>query len=515
MSPAPRRLVLLVVGLLGLGLYFRFAHLDRKLYWNDEAFTVLWISGHSGADLGQTLRDGPVRFEALQRFKHVDCSAGALGVIRTLTKAEPHQVPGYALLAWDWACLVGDSVSALRALSAVVSVLALGLTFWLCRELFEAPQVAWLAAGLQAVSPFHVIYAQEARDYSLWIVIVLLSSAALLRALRRQTPLAWAAYAVTLTAGLYTHLFFGFAIAAHTVYVLAGSHEPRAPTWRAYALASAAGVLPFLPWLVRLWHGRAAVLAQTGWTVNPSDLMPWLKTVLLNVTCVVFDARMRDDNALYVLTIPIAIAMAAAGWSLLRHTPRRVWLFVAALMLTTPIALGLPDLLFGGRRFIVFRYGVVLYIGIELALAHWLARHLERANRWRSWWWWTVTAALLFGGIVSDLQFVRADTWWHKSISRSYREIAAVLRTAERPLVVSESGGAVLTLSYAIPSGVSARVVTNGRLERVPAGFGEVFALCPSDTLLRSLTALGPWTPVVSRQTCENTELWRLTRRSD
>lgn len=43
--------------------------------------------------------------------------------------------------------------------------------------------------ALIAVSPFHVLYAQEAREYSLWTVTILLSSAALLRAMRVKTKL--------------------------------------------------------------------------------------------------------------------------------------------------------------------------------------------------------------------------------------------------------------------------------------------------------------------------------------
>ncbi|MEG3987264.1 hypothetical protein QUA13_08880 [Microcoleus sp. S28C3] len=47
----------------------------------------------------------------------------------------------------------------------------------------------WIAVGLLAVSPLHVLYAQEARPYCLWPALILISCASLLRAMRLETKL--------------------------------------------------------------------------------------------------------------------------------------------------------------------------------------------------------------------------------------------------------------------------------------------------------------------------------------
>ena len=39
--------------------------------------------------------------------------------------------------------------------------------YWLCLELFESSVTAWLAVAIIAISPFQIVYAQEARPYSL------------------------------------------------------------------------------------------------------------------------------------------------------------------------------------------------------------------------------------------------------------------------------------------------------------------------------------------------------------
>ncbi len=43
----PNRLRFLIVMLLMVGIFFRFFNLDRKVYWHDETFTSLRISGYT------------------------------------------------------------------------------------------------------------------------------------------------------------------------------------------------------------------------------------------------------------------------------------------------------------------------------------------------------------------------------------------------------------------------------------------------------------------------------------
>jgi uncharacterized membrane protein len=72
-----------------------------------------------------------------------------------------------------------------------------------------------MAIALFAVSPFHVHCAQEARQSSLWTFVILLSTAVLLRAMRRQTWVAWGLYAVTVTLNVYTFLLSVLVLFCH------------------------------------------------------------------------------------------------------------------------------------------------------------------------------------------------------------------------------------------------------------------------------------------------------------
>ncbi|MBN3938833.1 glycosyltransferase family 39 protein [Nostoc sp. NMS9] len=135
---------------------------------------------------------------------------GLSDTIISLQVDDPQYPPLYYILAWFWVEIFGNSVTIIRSLSAFISLLIFPSIYWLCRELFKASAwVSEVAIALMAISPIHLVYAQEAREYILWIVTVLLCSASLLRALRLESKdqvlriLNWEMYAVTLVLSLY------------------------------------------------------------------------------------------------------------------------------------------------------------------------------------------------------------------------------------------------------------------------------------------------------------------------
>ncbi|NJL19611.1 MAG: hypothetical protein HC895_00380 [Leptolyngbyaceae cyanobacterium SM1_3_5] len=145
------------------------------------------------------------------------------------------------MLRW-WVDAIGQStVSIVRSFSALTSLLVLPAVYWLAHELFvqiEAgrqylgsakrsqfdPQVretaCWFAVALVAVSPYHLLYAQEAREYALWALLTAVSSALLLRSIRLQSPASWIAYSLSLILGLYTYLLMILVAIGHGIYVL-------------------------------------------------------------------------------------------------------------------------------------------------------------------------------------------------------------------------------------------------------------------------------------------------------
>ncbi len=82
--------------------------------------------------------------------------------------------PLYYVLAWIWARVFGSSDLALRSLSAVIGTLVVPAAFLAARELVSR-RTGILVALFATVSPLLVWYSQEARAYSLLVLLSTLS----------------------------------------------------------------------------------------------------------------------------------------------------------------------------------------------------------------------------------------------------------------------------------------------------------------------------------------------------
>lgn len=257
---APYWLRFLIITVFALGVFFRFYNLDTKVYSQDETHTSLRISGYTSLEVQrQIFNSRTLKKEAFDKFQSLNYEKGLGDTLMSLAIEDPQRPPLYYLLIRIWVQLFGTSVTAIRSFSAIVSLLVFPSLYWLCRELFIVPlSVPYVAIALTTISPIHLVYAQEAQEYILWLVTIVISSGALLRALRLETTgehkedriYVWGIYTVTLTLSFYTSLLSGFLAVAHGIYVTATADFRWNKTVKAYTLASLAGFCSFIPWIL-------------------------------------------------------------------------------------------------------------------------------------------------------------------------------------------------------------------------------------------------------------------------
>lgn len=239
-----------------LGLFFRFANLGKKVYWTDEIYTSVRVSGHTIQEYSQdNFKGGMIRVKALQDYLQPRPQNGLSDTMKALVNKSEHP-PLYYLIAHFWVRWFGNTPTVTRCLSAFISLLAFPAMYWLCRELFEFSVTGWVAIALISVSPIHVLYAQEARQYSLWTVTILLSCAALCRAMGMKTPGNWGIYAVTVSLALYSHLLSFLVLIAQAIYVAAINSWRLTQQLKAYLFALTGGIVAFLPWFVLIRQVR-------------------------------------------------------------------------------------------------------------------------------------------------------------------------------------------------------------------------------------------------------------------
>lgn len=489
----------IIVVILMLGIFFRFVNLDRKVYWHDEAFTSIRVSGYLGKEIVKEVFKGQViGIRNLDKYQKPSLEKNLLGTINGLAQEEPQHPPLYFVMMRIWAQLFGGSVAVTRSLSVFISFLVFPAIYWLCLELFESPLVGWMAIAIVAVSPFHVLFAQEAREYGLWTVTILLSSAALLRALRHKTKLNWGIYAVSLAVGLYTFLFSGLVAIGHGIYVVATENFQRTKTVTAYLFATFVGFLAFVPWIIVVIISFSALRGTTKWAAKDYGLLFLVKTWYLNLsrifidldTDVFFDIDFSFNKLITYLSLPIVVLIGYSIYFLCRNSPKRVWLFILTLIGSTALALLLPDLILGGRRSITARYLFPCVLGIELAVAYLLITKITSisVNSQQRKLWQLVTLALVSIGVASNVSIAGAEVTWNKTMSCYNPQLSRIINQANHPLLVSSSYGSnvayLLSLSHLLDTKVQLQLVVEPDIPKIPDSFGEIFLFNPSKVWL-------------------------------
>lgn len=491
----PKGLRFLVIVVLVLGVFFRFANIDRKVYWFDETFTSLRISGYTEKEaIAQLCNNQQIGVEDLQKYQHLTPERTLTDTLKSLALEDPQHPPLYYMMTRFWMQWFGSSVAVIRTLTALFSVLALPCIYWLCLELFNSSLVASVAVALLAVSPFHVLYAQEAREYSLWTLTTLFSSATLLRAMRLQTKLSWGMYAVTVALGVYTFLFSGLLVIAHGVYVFAIERFRFTKRVIAYLVASLVGFIAFTPWLIILLNQSAQLNKTTGWTGevrrNPLLLIKnWI--VNLSYFFVDFDydtIRGAEGSWLKLLVLYsspfILIFVGYSIYFLYRKSPKPIWLFVLTLIGMTALPLAIPDLISGGIRSQLPRYLIPCYLGIQLAVSYLLATQIfSTLTIGRQKLWQLVMVALISAGVISCAIISQAETWWYKDLNLYTPQVVRIINQTPQPLLITSCQstwplGDEMALSHRLDPKVRLLLVKSN-VPQIPNTFSDVFLYNP------------------------------------
>lgn len=169
-----------------LAALLRFRFLARKSFWFDECFSVE-IARLPWNDFGRLLW----RREANMSL--------------------------YYLLLRGWLHF-GSSPFFIRSLSVIFSVATLPAIFWLACKLFDR-RVGLIAVALIVCNAYHIRYAQEARSYSLFVLLATLSSGFFVAALREPSRRLRAGYVLSSVLAVYAHLYSLLLLAAQWLSV--------------------------------------------------------------------------------------------------------------------------------------------------------------------------------------------------------------------------------------------------------------------------------------------------------
>jgi hypothetical protein len=242
---------------------------------------------------------------------------GTLGDTLRSTLVDVHP-PLYSLVMFVWTRLLGDSELAIRLLPLLAGLGTIALMPALGGALATRP-AGWLAAVLLALSPVHVWYSQEARAYSLLILLTVLLVLAWRRVNEESAGVAPSRWFVLLAVSVTQLHYFAIAIPAAiaAVAVLHRRHRTVALAALGFSFAGvavvlgvkiAAGVLATESGYLGAFSPAAAQYLFLNWLPTGNSILPavdggWANWVVAGIT------------------LPLVVSWVALGWQRLAHQP--------------------------------------------------------------------------------------------------------------------------------------------------------------------------------------------------
>jgi uncharacterized membrane protein len=446
-NPFLRKAILSMAGAaILLGCFFRGYHLDSKPFWGDEIVGLVHMLGYTEAEIVQA---GPhIRTAGdVQAYFHLNGPGNEgprplTATIRSLANEDPQHPPVYYLMGRLWASWAGLGPAALRTLPFIFGLLSIGGMAWLAYELFHSARAALIAASLYAISPFEVIYSQEAREITLWSLETLVSSALLLRATRSGKTGHWVMYALTSVVSLYTYPLAALVMVAHFVTVLASPALRKREVMAPYFIASTAATLPFLPWLLILATSVSGAKGFGALLANKPTALGVVVTFMRDIKATMVDVGMVAPGTFARIALSVAgtailltalYSLARLTWVSSRETAHRLILALFAIP-------ALPLLLLHGGALVgQIRYLQPTYLATQLALTSLFYATFadERASRPRSFACASIYTLIVALSALSCFISADADTWYHKAYERT-PQVAAIINGTDKPLVVGD-----------------------------------------------------------------------------
>jgi len=206
--------------------------------------------------IGAALRTHAIGTESLwlDEAAAVQFARGSLvnAVVETALDVHP---PFYYFVLHFWMLLAGTSETAVRLLSAAIGLVTIVAVHRFGLVVFSRA-TALVAALLVAISPFHVQFAQEARMYTLLVLLGLWSMHACWQLLSGDArPRLRVVFITVTTMMMYTHIYAFFVLAAQAAFVAIERRAIDPAARRRWLRALVTSCVLFLPWVpVLLWQ---------------------------------------------------------------------------------------------------------------------------------------------------------------------------------------------------------------------------------------------------------------------
>ena len=290
------------------------------------------------------------------------------------------------------------------------------------------------------------------------MLIGVIASIALLRALHSNSSWYWLLYTVSMVAGLYANMLTGFLLLSHAIYVLlvyghasGFSYRKLSIQVRRFVLAGAVASLLYLPWVLQILGANSTA----SWVFERRPTL----FALLRSWALSFSSPLSDLSALpagveLIVVVLVLLVVLYSAIYMLRNAERSASLFVASIIAVNASVLMLADLIFGGVSSMQARYFSMPLFFIIFPVAYLLTSKLDSTGSRRSRLWTLATVGVVSIAVFSSILFVQFPVVRGKGDDRAYLDIIRILNEQDSPtLLVDQLGdsstfGNILGMSH-------------------------------------------------------------------
>ncbi len=281
----------LLAALIFAGVLVRCYEINRPIVWHDETYTLIAISGHTiKASLYEWKKRSKIKPLTLSEVKQnfqAPHGTSFRSVSLALKADQSEHPPGYFQGLYVWCRLFGTETWIQRMYSVVFGVLGLAAFYWLGLELFKSRDVALLATAMLSLSPLHIMYSVELREYGAGFFFFCIVSTCFLRALRLKRLSDWAIYAGSIASGVYFSYLLVISTVGHLLYagIQTVGKRPGSDSIKLLlysGLAVSLSMVAMSPLFLGLWERWEFVRQMTSWVNKKTEFMCLLNAWLFS-----------------------------------------------------------------------------------------------------------------------------------------------------------------------------------------------------------------------------------------
>lgn len=495
----PNWLLILLAIILTLAVVFRFANIDKKIYWHDESYTTIRTTGYQSQEIADTIfQNRLLSTLELGKFQQLKPESNVFDTIISLAKEDPQHPPFYFIVSRYWEKVFGFSLVSSRSLAIVFSLLSLPVIYYLSLELFSSQLTAIFSVILLALSPVDIIFAQISRQYSLLVLLTLISQLLLLKCLKQRTIINWSLYTLANTLGLYTHLFFVLNLFSQAVFIIwyILVNPKRKNSFLFFFASGMITIILYIPWLQVFLANSQKAFNSTNWAVV--KYLDWgfiSKLWILSFTCLFSDTDFGFNNLLtYLYRLIFLSLIVYAFYRVYQQSSQIVFSFLITSTLVPFLGLVIPDLILTTTRSTVTRYLIAAFPTIYITVAFFLSQLLTQGKIFGK----ILLTFLLTASIISNFNNALSETSWAKVPSYWNGEVARKINAVPNAIIISDQGddwtnlGDLLSLNYRLNSDVQYFLTsyppdTDKLKEALQISNANFFLFRPSPQLLLAL----------------------------